>query len=156
MPAPVSPVGSRTDVVPAYRFLVDLGSGSTAIFNEVSGLEFKVNTEQWKEGGNNEYTQILPGRVEYGNLVLKRGYMITNEMLNWCLKMFNRSGNTITRKNVAVSLIKPGGANGYTNIATWTFRNAYPVKWSGPSVKAADNSVAMESVELAHEGLLVT
>ena len=156
MSTPTAAVGSRTDPPPTYRFLVDLGTGSTAIFNEVSGLEMKVATEPLKEGGQNEYTHQLPGRVEYGNLVLRRGYAITNELMSWCLKMMNRAGATIERKNVTVSLVAPGGSQGYTTVMSWTFRNAYPVKWSGPSLKSGDNSIAFESLDLAHEGLLIT
>ena len=89
-----------------------------------------------------------------GNLVLRRGYVTNSELFSWCLTVLNRRGRPVERKDVTVSLVAPGGARGeLQTVFQWTFLGAYPVKWSGPAFKASDNGVAMEALELAHEGL---
>ena len=84
-------------------------------------------------------------------LILKRGYASDNEFFNWCVKSFNRS--QVERRNVTVTLIAQGTR---TNVFAWTFVGAYPVKWSGPSFKAGENNIAIETLELAHQGMQIT
>lgn len=142
---------ARIDVYPQHLFKVDVGTQSAGYFNECTGLEMSVKTEEVREGGLNEYVHKLPGRVEYGNLVLKRGYLVSNELFKWCLSMTNRT--SITRKDVTVGLVKSDDG---TTIYSWTFKDAYPVKWSGPQFRVDGNAIAVESIELAHRGLLIS
>jgi phage tail-like protein len=118
-----------------------------------------VKFEEVREGGLNEYVHKLPGRVEYGNLVLKHGYVPKaglalgqgrSAFFDWCLSAFNRANNKVHRRDVTVKLVRQGDG---AIIFAWTFRDAYPVKWSGPSFKAGDSSIAIESLELAHRGI---
>ena len=144
----------RRPVFPTYRFQVDISGVTVAEFSECTGLELKVKTELIRQGGQNEFTHVLPGRIEYGNLVLRRGYVTNSELFTWCLTVLNRRGRPLERKDVTVSLVTPGGARGeLQTVFQWTFLGAYPVKWTGPAFKASDNGVAMEALELAHEGL---
>ncbi len=143
---------ARIDPYGTFQFAVDIGSKTSVMFGECSGLEMQVRYDEVREGGQNEYVHRLPSRVEYGNLVLRRGYAITNEFYNWCLTCLNRAGKPIDRRNVAVSLV-----NLQQNqiVFTWTFVGAYPVKWSGPSFRANESVMAIESLELAHQGIQV-
>jgi phage tail-like protein len=152
-PAAAANPGVRTDPIPVYKFAVALGSGGTptAVFNECSGLEMTVEFDPVTEGGQNEYQLKLPKGVKYGNLVLKRGYAVDQVLMNWCLEMRNRTG--ITRRDVTVSLIK---LSSQETLFSWTFTGAFPVKWSGPALKAGDNSISIETLELAHSGLQTT
>ena len=152
---PAAPPAPPRAPFPNYRFLVDVSGLTVAEFAECSGLELKVKTELIRQGGQNEFTHVLPGRIEYTNLVLKRGYATNSELYSWCLSVLNRRGAPLQRKDVTVSLVAPGrnGADGLQRIFQWTFLGAYPVKWTGPAFKASDNGVAMEALELAHEGL---
>lgn len=152
--------GARIETYGTFQFQVEIQGLSVATFSECGGLEMSVKFDEVREGGLNEYVHKLPGRVEYGNLVLKRGYAPMNgtgagqglsEFFKWCLSAFNREGNTVQRHDVTITLFGQGQAG---PIFAWTFRDAYPVKWSGPSFKAGDNAVAIESLELAHHGLL--
>ena len=147
-----STTGARTDPFGAFQFKIEIDGVTVAAFSEVSGLEMQVKYEEVREGGQNEFVHRLPGRVEYGNLVLKRGYAVSNEFYNWCLSGLNRQGKQIQRRNVTVTLVALGTR---ANVFGWTFLDAYPVKWSGPSFKASDNGLAVESVELAHRGLQI-
>jgi len=146
----VSDTAARIDHFATFQFKVDIGGKQVATFSECAGLEMSVKFDEVREGGQNEYVHRLPGRVEYGNLVLKRGYASDNEFFNWCVSCFNRQH--ISRRNVTVTLVSQGLR---TNIFAWTFVGAFPVKWSGPTFKAGDNAIVIETLELAHRGLQI-
>jgi phage tail-like protein len=153
--------GARVDHFATFQFQIQVDGVSVATFSECGGLEINVKYEEVREGGQNEYVHRLPGRVEYGNLVLKRGYLPAvgttpgegaSEFLKWCLSALNRPGHPVDRHDVTVTLVSQGtGASVYS----WQFLRCYPVKWSGPAFKAGDNAFAIESLELAHEGLQI-
>ena len=143
--------GQRRDPHPTYVFCVDIGGSSAAEFTECSGLDMSVKYDEIREGGQNEFVHRLPGRIEYGNLVLKRGYATSIEFMDWCLSVLNR--RHIQRRDVTVALMSLDSAQ---RLFQWTFLGAYPVKWSGPSFKAGEPAIAIETLELAHQGLQVS
>jgi phage tail-like protein len=132
----------------ACRFYVEVDNKKEAVFTEVSGLSMEMTLEDIEEGGNNEFVHRMPGRCKVGNLTLKRGMTVSNQFLQWSVKV---SQGTIEKKHVSVVLYNIDG----TEAMRWNFDNAYPVKWSGPQFKADDTAVAIETVELAHEGMRV-
>jgi phage tail-like protein len=138
--------GKRADPCLNYRFRVILDNLATAEFSEVSGLEMSIKYDEIREGGENAFVHRLPTRVEYGNLTLKRGYDSRGELFRWCFGKFKR-------RKVTVQLIDDATRQPVRN-ATWVFDAAYPVKWTGPSLKASENGIAIESLELAHQGLV--
>jgi phage tail-like protein len=150
---PAAPTGPSNGPFPTYRFQVEISGITVAEFSECSGLEVKVKTETIRQGGQNEFTHQLPGRIEYGNLTLRRGFVNNSELFAWCMSVLNRPGKPVQRKDVTVSLVAPSRDGGSRPIFQWTFLGAYPVKWTGPTFKANDNGVSMEALELAHEGL---
>src|SRR5918911_3537351 len=92
--------GARVEKVAAFQFHVEIDNHPIATFSECSGLEMSVKFEEVREGGLNEYVHKLPGRVEYGNLVLKHGYVPKaglamgqgrSAFFDWCLSAFNRA-----------------------------------------------------------------
>jgi phage tail-like protein len=137
--------GDRNDPSPTFTFSVSVEDWNAAEFSECSGLEMTTKFDEVREGGENGYVHKLAGRIEYGNLILKRGFARGTRLVEWCLRP--------RRCDVTVALIRPR-AEGPLTIAEWVFHQAYPVKWSGPALKASDNSVAIETLELAHCGLL--
>jgi phage tail-like protein len=153
--------GARVDHFATFQFHVEIDGKPVATFGECSGLELSVKFDEVREGGQNEFVYRLPGRVEYGNLILKRGYLPADgaiageglsEFFRWCLTALNRPGSLVQRRDVTVTLVSQGKG---TSIHSWVFRRCYPVKWSGPAFKTGDNAIAIESLELAHEGLLI-
>ncbi len=143
---------------PNYHFRVDIGDLTVAEFAECSGMEMTVKTDTVRQGGQNEFTHFLPGRVEFSHLTLKRGYVRRSELFDWCMSMLNRSGKPISRKEVTIALVTPMGVEAdnqlsFRTVFTWTLLGAYPVKWTGPTLKAGENAIAMETLELAHEGI---
>jgi phage tail-like protein len=145
--------GARIDPYAGFQFKIDIGGKTQATFSEASGLEMQVKVDEVREGGQNEFVHRLPGRIEYGNLVLKRGYAVSNEFFNWCLTALNRQGKPVDRRDVTVTLVEQDAGK---IVFAWTFVGAFPVKWSGPSFRSGDSSVAIESLELAHRGLQIT
>ena len=140
---------ARADPAATFHFRIDISElPDVAQFSECSGLELQVKYDEVREGGQNRFVHRLPTRVEYGNLVLKRGLLRRNELFAWCAEIVRR--NEVTRRNVTVHLI---GTADRATLLSWTFLNAYPVKWSGPAFRAGEDAVGIETLELAHEGL---
>jgi phage tail-like protein len=136
----------RIDPFPAFKFCVEIGGITQAVFSECSGLEAEVEVFEYEEGGLNSYVHKLPGRVKYSDLTLKRGMATSDELWEWYKKAL---GGKIERKNISVILYNTSGEE----YRRWNFREAYPVKWTGPDFKADDNTVAIETLVLSHRGM---
>jgi phage tail-like protein len=128
------------------RFYVAIDEIPQAVFAEASGLAVEMAVEEVEEGGNNGFVHRLPGRSKVSNLTLKRGITDSNEFLKWSLEV---AQGKLTRRNLSVIVYNPDG----TELMRWNYVNAYPVKWTGPQFKSDDTANAIETLELAHEGL---
>lgn len=136
------------DPLPGYRFEVGLkiNGAEVAAFSEVSGLQCEIETEDYREGGVNDYVHKLPKTVKYQNVVLKRGFTESKVLWDWYQKT---TQGKINRQSVNVVLMDMEENSKWT----WTVENAYPVKWSGPDFKSDSNGIAVETLELAHQGI---
>ena len=131
----------------AYNFKVEIDGIQIAGFSEVSGLNAETEVEQVKEGGLNDYVHILPKGTKYGNLILKKGITLSDELYQWYSNTVN---GKIERKNGSIQLCD---SSNWVVIRSWDFVRAYPVKWEGPSFNAKSSIVAAESITMVHEGL---
>lgn len=150
----------RTDPVRTYNFLITLvDSGSTLAtaptdlslspwggFSECSGLDATLEVEDWREGGNNGGALKFPTRVTWSNLHFKRG--ITGSPLLWQWYNTFVEGQGIRRDGII--LLQD---DEHKPIMVWTFKRGIPVKWIGPTLNAQQSQVALEELEIAHEGL---
>lgn len=134
------------DAYPNCRFYVEIGGMAQAVFTGVSGLQLEMEVMEYQEGGVNNIVHRLPGRTKSSNLTLKRGMTGSNEFFKWYAEL--AKGN-FTAKNISVVMYDVTG----NKLAQWNLNNAYPVKWIGPQFNAHDAAVAVETLELAHEGL---
>lgn len=132
----------------SFRFLVEIGNVIVANVSEVSGLQIEIETETFREGGVNDFVHIFPKGVKYQPLTLKRGITDLNDLWNWYKD--TRTGK-ITRKDVAVVLMDESTKDDKWR---WTFQGAYPIKWIGPEFKANSSTIAFESIELVHQGII--
>jgi phage tail-like protein len=140
--------GSPTpDPVAELRFKVELPGMSIGRFSECTGISVEVETKEYAEGGSNDFVHKLPTRVKYPNIVLKRGVTHEEALLKWFLD----SRSAPQRRDMTISLLGPG----LGLVRSWVFMNAYPVKWTGPNMNANSNSVAVETLEIVHNGLQV-
>ncbi|MBZ0303870.1 MAG: phage tail protein [Anaerolineae bacterium] len=140
------PVGSRNDPYRAYNFLVEIDGITRAGFQECSGLDSSQDPIEYREGNEALTVRKLPGLAKYTNITLKRGITDDAELLEWRQKFAEGKGE---RKNGSIVLLDDTGATK----ARWNFREAWPTKWTGPSFNAKGNEVAIETLEIAHEGI---
>lgn len=137
--------GRRKDPYLGYDFAVEIQGLIVAGFTEVSGLNFEVEVEEYREGGVNQFVHQLPKGAKHGRLVLKRGFSDSDTLWNWHLDAVNGKHN---RHDLWILLREHG-----TKKWEWKCTGALPVKWTGPDFKADGNAVAIESLELVHQGI---
>jgi len=135
--------------LPAFHFQVQWG-GTNIGFSEVAGLTMETQIIEYRDGLSPQYSTIkMPGIPKYANITLKRGIIpADNEFFTW---LKTTKLNKVERRDITISLLNEE----HEPVMTWKAVNAFPVKVEGPALKATGNEVAIESVELAHEGLTV-
>jgi phage tail-like protein len=141
----VAMLPNRPDPVGELRFKVELPGIELGRFRECTGLAAEIECKDYNEGGVNDHVHKLPTRMKYPNLVLKRGVTFEDALLKWLWKT-QREAQLV---NVTISLIGPDGRP----VRSWAFAEAFPVKWTGPTLNASSNSVATETLEIVHAGL---
>src|SRR4051812_40258754 len=130
---------------PAVWFELDIQGQSVGYFTEVTGLSAEVETFAYSEGGNNEFQHKLPTRVKYPNLVLKRGMTDKADLQRW----FQKTNTQAQRTGIPLTMLDQEG----TRLRTWSFVNAFPIKWTGPNFNAGQAALAIEAIEIAHDGI---
>lgn len=136
---------------PVSAFHYQVESGMTRIgFTEVTGLNVELQTIDYREGSSLDYqVSKMPGIPQYSNITLKRGvFRSDNEFFQWLntVKM-----NNIERRDITISLLNEE----HEPVMVWKVREAFPCKVEGPSLNSTGNDVAVESIELCHEGLII-
>ncbi len=133
--------------IPKFHFQVEW-AGTKLGFSEVSGLDVETEVIEYRDGAMREYSKLkMPGMQKFSNITLKRGvFQKDNEFFEWwnSVKL-----NTIERRDVVISLLNEE----HDPVLTWKIKNAWPVKVQGTDLKSDGNEVAIETLELAHEGL---
>jgi phage tail-like protein len=137
----------REDPYLGFNFGIEVDGIEVAGFSEVSGLAAETEVEDYREGGVNYFVHKLPKSTRYGNLILKRGMTSSLDLYNWYRDV---AAAKIEAKQVTVTLFD----SERSAVKTWTFQNAFPVKWNGPDLKADGNALAIESIEFVHQGLV--
>ncbi len=132
-----------------FHFQVEW-SGTKIGFTEISGLDVESEVVEYRDGASPEYSKVkMPGMQKFSNITLKRGtFKSDNEYFNWwnTVKL-----NTIERRDITISLLNEE----HEPVVTWKVKNAWPAKVQSTDLKADGNEVAIESMEIVHEGLTV-
>lgn len=136
----------RIDPYMNFNFNVEIDGITRAAFHEVSGFDSTIDIVEHREGGENTTPRKLPGMTKHANIVLKRGITSDEELYQWHRAAVN---GDVQRRNGSIVLLDRRGQE----VARWNFTNAWPAKWVGPNLTAEGNDVAIETLELAHEGL---
>jgi phage tail-like protein len=140
-------VGQRTDPYLAFQYQVEIESITIGGFSEVTGLQVETEIQEYREGGLNEYMHRLAGPTRYpSNLILKRGLTDVDTLIRWHQQV---TQGTVQRFNGSIVLLDISGQERWR----WNFLQAYPVKWTGPNLRATAAEVALETLELAHNGI---
>ena len=140
---------AATYPVSVFHYQVEWG-GSRIGFTEVSGLTVELQSIDYREGSSPEYQVTkMPGIPQYSNITLKRGVSkADNEFFQWLNTV---TLNNIERRDIIISLLNED----HEPVMVWKVKEAWPCKVDGPSLNSTSNEVAIETVELCHEGLVI-
>lgn len=135
--------------LPKFHFSIDWG-GTSIGFSEASGLDVETEVIEYRDGASPEYHSIkMPGRQKFSNITLKRGtFKADNEFFDW---WNTKALNTVERRDLTISLLNEN----HEPVVVWKVKAAWPVKVQSTDLKADGNEVAIETLELAHEGLVI-
>ena len=148
--------------LPAYRFVITLDPGDAYLppaqaqlvplvaagaFEEVSGLSAELEVVSYPEGGVNGYVHQLPLRHSWGRITLRRGVVRDPGLWSWYEAGLTQSLGA--RRSGVVLVLTPDGLPA----VAWSFKAGLAAKWTGPTLQAEQNAVAVESIEIAHQGL---
>lgn len=140
------PPGVVPDPYGTFNFLVEIDGIARAAFQQVSGFDSTTDVIDHREGGDNLSTRKLPGMTKYSNIVLKWGMTEDRELHDWHRRVVE---GDIERKNGSIVLLN----RKREEVARWNFVRAWPTKWDGPDLNAETADAAIETLELAHEGV---
>lgn len=135
--------------LPKFHFSIDWG-GVRVGFSEISGLDVETEVIEYRDGASPEYHKIkMPGMHKFSNITLKRGtFKGENDFYNW---LNTRALNTVERRDLTITLLNEA----HEPVVVWKVYQAWPVKVQSTDLKADGNEVAIETLELAHEGLVI-
>jgi len=135
--------------LPKFHFQVEWG-GANLGFTDITGLDVETEVIEYRDGASPEYVKTkMPGMQKFSNITMKRGtFKGDNDYFKWWNTV---ALNTIERRDVTVSLLNEK----HEPVVVWKIKNAWPTKVQATDLKSTGNEVAIESIELAHEGLVM-
>lgn len=145
------------------NFYVSVANVSgTAAFSEVTGIESSVDVIEFRQGNANSLAPVkIPGLVKHGNITLKMGYTLDSAFKTWIQECVSETRGQMPRSDVSIELIDINGAapqsmaTAVTGSRVWVLSNAWVTKYNAPDLNASTSEVAIESVELAYEELVI-
>ena len=145
------------------NFIVTVdGVSGTAAFSEVSGIEASVDVIEFRQGNANSLAPVkIPGLVKHGNVTLKFGYTLESSFKTWIQECVSEVRGEMPRSRVQIEMIDINGgapqslSESVTGQRVWVLTNAWVTKYSAPDLNASTSEVAIESVELAYEELII-
>jgi phage tail-like protein len=137
--------------MPKFHFSVEWAPGTRIGFTEVTGLTMESDVIEYREGSNPELHKVkMPGLQKLSNITLKRGMFVGDIQFNEWMNTIEM--NKVERRDVTIKLLNEK----HEPVITWQVLNAWPVKVQSSDLKADGNEVAIETMEIAHEGIKVT
>ncbi len=140
------PVGDRRDPYGVYNFLVEIDGITRAGFQECTGLDSSQEPSDYREGTDPLTMRKLPGLVNYSNISLKWGITDDPEIWQWRQRAIDGRAE---RRNISIVLLNDAGEER----VRWNLRNCWPTMWKAPDFNAQSNDVAIECLEVVHEGV---
>ncbi len=146
------PVVQRNDPYSSYNFLITVngisndGQAVSGSFTEIGGLELEMTAIEYRNGSEDTTMRKMPGLVKYSNLTCKRG--VTGDVVFWNWIRAGVQGE-VQRADGSIVLRNEN----LDEVMRWNFRRGWPCKYTGPTLNAANNEIAMETLEICHEGL---
>ena len=149
---------ARQDPLTCFCFKVTLDSiagpdRAEMYFKSVSGLKYESEVVEYKEGGYNVGARRFVGPAKWSNLVLKKGFTGTQSLLEWRrLWLEDSTSGRLTRATGTITQLK----SNFEAVCSWKFLNGWPCKWELSDYDASKSELAIETLEIAHEGLTFT
>lgn len=129
-----------------FRYKVEIDKITAGGFSEVTGFDASIDVIEYREGDMVQTPMKLPGLKKYGNITLKKGLVDSSVLYDW----FNTGVTAeVERKTITITLLNAVGEAA----ASWRVINAWPIKYTAPEFNATSSEVAVESLEIAHEGM---
>jgi phage tail-like protein len=141
-------VGQRNDPYRNCRFLLEIDGITQAGFSEATIPDSTQDPIEYREGNEIPTVRKIPGLIKYGNLSLKWGITDSMELYEW-RKQVEQGKMGDARRNIAVILLDSEG----NSKSRWEFVEAWPSKYDAPDLSAKGNDIAIETLEIAHEGM---
>jgi phage tail-like protein len=138
----------ENDPLGSFNFLVESSGILRAGFSECTGLGTETDPIEYREGNEDITVRKLPGLKKFGNVTLKRGVAIGQDFFEWRKSVMD--GN-IERKDISIILLDEQR----NEQVRYNLANAWPGKWAGPELKAGANEIAIETLEILHEGVSI-
>ena len=135
---------TRVDPYRAYNFMVEIDGITQAGFQECGGLDTSTDAVEYREGTDPNHIRKLTGLNKFSAVTLKRGITDSDELWKWRQTVLDGKPEL---KNGSIVLLDQTGAEKIR----WNFVNAWPSKWTGPTLNSTGNAVAVETLELTHE-----
>jgi phage tail-like protein len=137
-----------TDPYANFNFLLEIDGITNAGFSECSGLNMENTPIEYREGADTFLTpRKQPGLMKYGNITLKRGITQNPELVTWLVAT---EAGDVERRTVSIVLLDELRQEA----VRWNLREAWASKWMGPDLKANASEMAIETLEITHEGLV--
>lgn len=137
----------NTDPFASFNFVLEIGGITKAGFSEVTGLNAESNVIDYREGTDAITPRRLPGLNKFGNVTLKRGVTPDLELFNWHKAVMD---GDIDRKQTMSIVLRDEKKQ---DVVRWNLLQAWPSKYTGPDLKANANEMAIEAIEIVHEGV---
>jgi phage tail-like protein len=142
--------GNPFDPFGAFNFVVEIQGILAAGFSECTGLDTETDVIEYREGNEDITVRKIPGLKKHANVTLKRGLSTSTVLFDWRKTVMS---GAIDRKSVSIILYDERGVSGQGERIRWNLQNAWPSKWTGPELKGNANEIAIETLELCHEGI---
>ena len=163
---PASPYNNSKDLsypLTKMNFLVKVANvEGTAAFSQVTGIDATVDVIEFRQGNANSLAPVkIPGLVKHGNITLRFGYTLDSAFKTWIQECVSEVRGEMPRNDVQIELIDINGgspqtlATAITGTRVWLLTNAWVTKYTGPELDAKTSDVAIETVELAYEELVI-
>jgi phage tail-like protein len=138
-----------TDPYLVSNFRVEIDSITSATFSEILGLDVSIDIVDYRTGTSPQSTaEKLPGLARYQNITLKRGLTQNTDLWNWVKNILNGVSD---KRNMSIVLQDAQ----HNDVVRWNVTNAWPCRWSGPALHSGSSDIAIESVEICHEGFVL-
>lgn len=129
-----------------FRYKVEIDGLDAGGFSEVTGFDVSIDVMEYREGDGVTTPMKVPGLKKYGNITLRQGLVDSMVLYDWVVTGVN---GAVERKTITITLLDEEESPA----ASWQVINAWPTRYTAPDFNASSSEIAVETLEVAHEGM---